>query len=135
MKHLLIYPMAFYVFYIFCLLTYAFRTRVRAIKSGKIDPKYFKAYLGPHPDELIVVGRHYDNQFQAPLLFLVTCTTHLIVDRVNMLTLFLAWLFIATRVGHSWVHLGKNKLQKRVLFFAAGWSVILMLWVQLLFLI
>ena len=60
--------MAFYAFFIWALGVYMFRTRVRALKTGEVDAKYFKVYTGQPPSErTILVGRHYDNQFQVPL--------------------------------------------------------------------
>ncbi len=135
MKHLLVYPMAFYVFYIWCIAIYNLRTRVRSMKSGSVDPKYFKAYVANSlPENVIVAGRHFDNQFQVPILFLITCCAHILVGQFNNFTVGLAWLFILTRIGHSIVHLGKNKLRPRVAFYASGWLVLLALWAQLLYL-
>ena len=108
--------------------------RIQAIKANRSVAKYFKSYTGEALSErLIVIGRHYDNQFQAPMLFLITCLAHIALGLTpNSITLFLAWAFVATRIGHSWIHLGSNNLLKRFSFFAAGWFIILILWVQLL---
>jgi hypothetical protein len=131
-RNLLIFPMAAYVFYMWALAVYMFRKRVAAIKSGEVGAAYFKTYEGKGPsDPVLVVGQHYDNQFQVPILFLITCAIHMLIDKVNYFTVFLAWAFIATRIAHSIVHLGSNKLPKRVLSFAAGWLVIMILWLKL----
>lgn len=134
MKQQLIYPMALYVFSLWCLTVFMFRARVRWIKSNREGAKYFKAYLGePPPERTLIVGQHYDNQFQVPILFLVTAATHLTMGSVNLLTVVLAWIFVISRAAHSWVHLGRNKLQYRVSAFAVGWITILIMWAQLLF--
>src|SRR4051812_13471265 len=117
----LIYAMAFYVFYIWILAFYNFKTRVKAAKTREVSIQYLKTFVGEHPPEHVsVVGRHYDNQFQLPMLFLITCCVHLILAKTNNLTLILAWAFIATRLWHSFIHLGRNNLIKRVSAFAAG---------------
>ncbi len=135
MKNQLIFPMAFYVFYIWCLTVAMFRTRVRAIKTGEVAAKYFKAYSGSPPaDKTVLIGRHYDNQFQVPILFFLACVLHISTGAPNMITLVLAWLFVVSRLLHSWVHLGSNILQKRVGAFAAGWIIVLLLWAQLAYL-
>jgi hypothetical protein len=134
MKHLLIFPMALYVFYIWCIAVFMFRTRVQAIKSGQVTAKYFKAFVGdPPPDRAVLVGRHYDNQFQLPLLFFICGTIHIAMDMVNPMTLILAWVFVISRGFHSWIHLGTNKIQKRAFAFAVGWAVILLMWAQLVY--
>jgi hypothetical protein len=135
MKIQLIFPMTFYVFYIWALAVFMFRTRLRAIKTGEVHIKYFQAYSGTGPTErTLLVGRHYDNQFQVPLLFLIVCTLHILIGGANAATVALAWAFVASRLLHSWVHLGSNHLQKRVLAFVAGWIIVLLLWAQLIYL-
>ncbi len=117
-----------------CLAVMMFRSRVRAIKSGKIAPKYFKTYMGQAPEEkVIVMGRHYDNQFQVPVLFLITCAVCLAMNSVNVITVILAWVFVVSRLFHSWIHLGSNIVQRRAAAFAFGWLVILLLWAQLVY--
>ena len=126
--------MAAYVFYLWGLAVYVFRARVAAVKSGSVNLSYFKAYQGEGPpNQALVAAQHYDNQFQVPMLFFATCCAQMIVGEVNIITCVLAWAFIATRVVHSWVHLGRNQLKKRILSFALGWLVILGLWAQLVF--
>lgn len=134
MKTQLVFPMAFYVFYMWCLAVYVFRTRLRAIQSGQVPAKYFKTFAGDLPPERVVlVARHYDNQFQVPLLFFIGCVLHIVLGQANNLTLILAWGFVMSRGLHSWIHLGRNSLQRRVMAFALGWLVIVLLWAQLVY--
>ena len=136
MKSELVFPMAFYVLIMWLSAVHMFRTRVRAIRSGQIPSKYYKAHIGGTPSEnVVVVGRHYDNQFQVPILFFITCLVHMQIGLVNSTTIFLAWTFVCSRAVHSWVLLGRNILQIRAAVFGAGWLVILALWVQLIFLL
>ena len=134
MRNQLVLPMAFYVFYIWCLAVFMFRTRVKAIKSGEVGPKFFKTYTGTPPSErTTLVGRHYDNQFQLPLVFFVVCTLHISIGKPDGITLGLAWLFVITRLIHSWVHLGSNILPQRVVAFTTGWIAVLLMWAQLVY--
>ena len=125
--------MCFYAFYMWCLAIYVFRARLRSIKSGEVSIKYFKAYTGEGPSErTVLIARHYDNQFQVPMLFFIVCTLHIMASTTALSTLILAWLFVASRLCHSWVHLGGNNVQKRVITFAAGWIILILLWIQLM---
>lgn len=134
MKYQLIYPMAFYVAYIFCLLIVMFQSRVKALKTGKVNLKFFRSYTGDGlPEEVIVAGRHYDNQFQVPQLFFMTCVSFMALGVVTPGAVALAWLFVFTRLVHTVMHLGKNRVQKRMLAFAAGWLVILTMWIHLVY--
>lgn len=126
--------MAVYVFFMWISTVLMFKTRVRAIKTGQVPPKYYRAHIGDTPPEkVVVIGRHYDNQFQVPLLFFITCAFQMLMGQANLLTVILAWLFVVSRAIHSWVLLGRNILQQRVAAFAFGWLVILALWIQLIY--
>ncbi len=134
MKTQLIFPMAFYVLYIWCVTLYMFRVRIRAVKSGEVAIRYFKAYTGAPPTERTqLVARHYDNQFQVPMLFFAVGILHTFVARIDTVTVVLAWVFVLSRLAHAWVHLGSNRIQHRFKVFAAGWIVILLLWAQLVY--
>lgn len=134
MKTQLVLPMAFYVFYIWGLGVYLFKTRLGAIVSGRVSFKYYKSFTGAQPPEReLVVARHYNHQFELPLLFLVTCGVFLALDATDTLTLALAWSFVVSRLVHSWIHLGGNNVRYRVIAFFVGWLIVLGLWLQLLF--
>jgi hypothetical protein len=132
MKHLLIFPMAVYVFYMFAFAIFMFLTRVRSIREGKIPIKYFRVYDGDHlPERLELFSQHYENQFEVPILFLITCTVFIALDFATTTTLILAWVFVISRGFHAWIHLGKNEVQKRAAAFVIGWLAIFWMWVQL----
>lgn len=67
MTVLFVLPMAFYVFYVWCLAILNFRTRLAAIKNGEMKGEFFKSFQGTASERVITVGRHYDNQFQLPM--------------------------------------------------------------------
>lgn len=133
MKHPVIYPMIVYVIYLFALAIYIFRARVMAIKTGKASFKYFRAFTGETPPEsLIVAGRHYDNQFQLPMLFLVTGVLYIALGFAGPVSIIFAWIFVVSRVLHSWVHLGRNRVGQRAATFALGWIAIVAMWVPII---
>lgn len=131
MNRLMIWPMAFYVFYIGILGALNFRTRFRAVLGKQMDPRYFKTYQGDGaPEHVVVMGRHYDNQFQAPMLFLITCLTYMTFT-YDFLSLILAWAFVGSRMVHTYFHLGRNFIPKRAAAFFVGMGILLAMWVQL----
>jgi hypothetical protein len=70
----LAWPVCFYVLYVFALFLALAVVRVRAVKRGEIGIAYLSTYYGtPPPEGIVVLGRHYDNQFQVPLLFMASC--------------------------------------------------------------
>jgi hypothetical protein len=134
MKQHLLLPMATYVLYVWALGLHMFRTRVRAVKAGEVSPKYFRAYAGEQPDRLAIVGQHYDNQFQLPILYLVTGAFFLAMGTENGLTVILAWAFVLSRFAHSREHLGRNHVLRRAAAFFFGWLIVILMWAQLIYL-
>lgn len=128
MKHPLILPMACYVLYMWLLALLNLWTRIRAVRSKQIQIKYFKIYEGTSSERVTIVGRHYDNQFQLPILFFVTCALHIALGPTGDWTLIFAWGFVLSRWGHAYIHLGSNNITYRLLWFATGWFFIGALW-------
>ncbi len=126
-------PMATYVFYIVLLGILNFLTRLSSTKNRQVRVSYFKNYQGDAPENLIVIGRHFDNQFQVPLLFLVTCLSTHIFDATNSSAIWLAWLFIASRMIHSFVHLISNNVIRRAISYFVGILCVLGMWINILF--
>lgn len=133
MKFQLIFPMVAYVFYIGGLNLYLMKTRFKAVLSKKLSRAYYKSFNTGEvqPENVAVAGRHLDNQYQVPMLFLFACATHISIGLADGVTLSLAWLFVATRLLHSFIHLGENHIYKRIGAFAAGWLMVMGLWGQL----
>lgn len=133
MRNELVVPMALYVFYIGFLGILNARARVRAVRRGHVPAKYFKTYHGPPPpDDVIVMGRHFDNQFQVPLLFLIVCAAHLANGSANLTTVVVAWAFLASRIVHTIVHLGRNFIPVRMAAFGLGLLLTMVQAMQLL---
>lgn len=133
-KNLLIYPMAFYVFWMFGVALNLLRTRLKGIKNREINFKYFKAYTDTSlPEYAKVAERHYENQFEVPTLFFPTGVILFALGMANSLTVGLMWLFVVSRMAHTIIHLSSNHLQLRMVSFFVGWLAIIALWAQMVY--
>ena len=47
------------------------------------------------------------------------------------LIFWLAWAYVVTRIVHSFVHLGANKIPPRMAVYGASWLVLLAMWATL----
>ncbi len=130
----LLYPMAFMIFYIFGLGILNFLIRNIALKNKEMSVKYFKTYQGADdvPEKVVRFGRHFDNQFQLPSFFFITCLTCLFLTYQSTFIVLSAWGFVATRLIHSYFHLGSNYLLYRAYAYISGWVVLLVMWTGLL---
>ena len=128
-KHLILWPMAVLAALTFFVLTVMPFLRVVAVRSGKARVSDFK--LGEServPDSARLINRNYMNLLELPVLFYVAALIAFADNKVNGVTLGLAWAFVALRYAHSLVHLTINKVLLRLALFASSATVLLGLW-------
>jgi len=105
--------------------------RVTAAKKGDVDPRYYKTYRDNSgvPEHIIKFGNHYNNLFQMPMLFYVLTVMIYVTQKIDFVFLGLAWLFVATRIIHTFIHLKRNNPLYRLMAFGPG---VLILFVMVL---
>ena len=104
--------------------------RQRAVRAGKVRAAEFKVpMIEPEPSATAI--RNLINQFELPFLFYIVCVVLYMVNGVNYPVLFLAWVFVASRICHSYVHITSNDVRKRRPLFILGYVVNAMLWLWL----
>ena len=125
----LIYPMAAMVVLTFAVLVRLFLLRAKLAKAGAIDLSYFQTYqTGDEPVESAKLARHFSNIFEAPTLFYVACLAAMHLEIHENLLVFLAWVYVALRVCHAYVHTGHNRLRPRIGAYFGSWIVLLCMW-------
>ena len=126
----LVYPMLAVVLLTAVVLVTLFRSRVRAVREGKLHLGYFKIYQGTvEPEYAAKPARHFVNLFEAPTLFYVACLTAMVTHSGGLLMQGLAWAYVAARIAHAVVHLGSNRLRPRIAAYFVGWLVLLSMWI------
>ena len=105
--------------------------RFAAVKQGKVNPRYYSAYVGDEPEYLRVTARHLTNLLEVPVLFYVACLLAFVTHQSGVLIVGLAWAYVALRVVHTLIHLGSNVVLMRFRVFALSVFVLVALWVTL----
>jgi hypothetical protein len=114
----------------FGVLLTLFRTRARFVREGAVDAAYFKTYqAGAEPEASARLARHFVNLFEAPTLFYVACLAAIVTDQYSTLLNGLAWLYVALRFVHTYIHTGSNRLNHRIAAYFSSWAVLLALWI------
>jgi hypothetical protein len=127
-----IYPMFAMVLLTAAVLVILFRSRVAAVRSGLVSKAYFRLYQGEvEPESTAKPARHFANLFEAPVLFYVACLAAMITHITGPVMQILAWTYVAARLIHTSVHLGGNRLRKRVRAYFFSWLVLLAMWIYL----
>ncbi len=128
----LIYPMAAMVLLTMVVLVRLFRSRVAAVRAGQIDATYFRLHQGAEePETARKVSRHFVNLFEAPTLFYAGCLAAMVAGVGDIVIVTLAWGYVAARALHAVVHLGGNRLRKRIAIYFTSWLFLAALWLWL----
>jgi hypothetical protein len=72
-------------------------------------------------------ANNFANQFETPVLFYVLVIAAIHVGATGPLMTFLAWAFVATRIGHAAIHLTSNNVRTRSAVFSLGVLVLILL--------
>jgi hypothetical protein len=103
-----------------------FRSRVGAVRQGLVSATYFHIYQGEsEPQSSAKAARHFANLFEAPVLYYVVCLAAMITHFIGGAMQVLAWVYVAARVVHAYVHLGTNRLRHRMRAYFFSWGVLL----------
>ena len=131
-EYALVYPMAAMVLLTFIVLIRMVRGRFAAVDRGEVDARYYKTYQGGgEPRAAAQNTRHFINLFENPVLFYAACIVAMVTGQGTGLIFWLAWAYVVTRIVHSFVHLGANKIPPRMAVYGASWLVLLAMWATL----
>jgi len=92
----------------------------RAIADGSVDRARLALHDDAWPAPVRLVNNNLRNQFELPVLFYVLVLLILQIGRPGLAAVVLAWLFVAVRIAHAWVHIGSNHVPTRRNVFALG---------------
>lgn len=74
------------------------------------------------------IANAYQNQFELPVLFYVVIGLAIATAQVTLPLVVLAWIFVAFRVMHAYVHTGSNYVPRRFMTFAASVLALIAMW-------
>jgi hypothetical protein len=131
--NLILYPVFAMFFLVAGVLARMAKLRVGAVGSGEVNVKYYRAYQGgEEPEHIRVVTRHFINLFEVPVLFYVVVILTYITEQVSHWMIGCAWVYVAARYVHSYVHLTSNNVLTRFRVFIGGGLILLVMWLSLL---
>jgi len=103
--------------------------RIAEIREKQIDPQSVRSSaLGAGLLERVEAADNFENLFEVPVLFYALCACLAASDHVTPLFVVGAWLFVALRALHSFIHLTYNRVMHRFYAYAAGTVLIFALW-------
>ena len=104
-------------------------TRVGAIKAGEIKMRDIALGQNAWSDPVQQTSNAYANNLQLPVLFYALVAFAMLTKEADLLFVVMAWLFVASRYAHAYIHITSNNVPRRFNAFAAGVLVLALMWV------
>ncbi|WP_186456862.1 MAPEG family protein [Sphingomonas suaedae] len=108
-----------------------FVTRARHIRANPPGRETFASgdaamrYFAP----VEMPANNYRNLFEMPVLYFALVPLLLITNLDNHIQVVLAWIYVAIRIAHSFVHIGPKKVPVRAMLFVASGVVLMAMWI------
>jgi hypothetical protein len=116
-QDLILWPLLAQVLLVIALFIRLGQVKDRARAADAVDLGATALDNDAWPDEVRKVANNIRNQFQVPVLFFVLVLALFARGSVDIFGLVVAWLFVASRVVHSYIHIGSNYVPHRTRVF------------------
>ena|SRR5436305_1929610 len=100
-SQLLLLPMLAHIVWLFFLYVWLTIARQRAVKRGEVEYSAFAR--GEEPHHVARITRNLANQFELATIFYALVVLLVALDKVTLVDLIAAWVFVAGRIIHSLV--------------------------------
>jgi hypothetical protein len=128
----LVWPLLAQVGWTFAILLTMGFFRRKALYGREVKLKDIALSGDAWPTKAKQAANNYSNQFETPVLFYVIVIMAIHVGAAGWLMTALAWAFVITRVGHSFIHIGSNDLRFRSGIFFIGCFILMAMLVGVL---
>jgi hypothetical protein len=113
----------------FVLLYWMAYLRTRAIRLGDVKARDIALREPSWPPRIAQISNAYHNQLELPVLFCVLTILAWITRHADLLFVVLAWIFVASRLVHAYIHVTDNNVHQRGPAFGLGALVLTIMWV------
>ena len=112
----------------FALLFWMAYRRTAALSSGAAKRDDIALREPNWPPEATQIANAFHNQLEVPLLFYVLTVLALITRHADLVFVVMAWIFVALRLGHAFVHTTDNYVGRRGPIYILGVIVLALMW-------
>lgn len=128
-QHLILFPVCALAALTFGIGIWLAWLRIAAVKRGDLSLRYFAINRGGEvPEYLAKVNNNYNNLLELPILFYVVTILLYVTHKVELAQVTLAWIFVATRYAHSYIHTTYNNIRHRLRMFMLGVVALITMW-------
>ncbi|WP_051988530.1 MAPEG family protein [Bosea sp. UNC402CLCol] len=128
----LVYPALAMIFWIFVVGVILCVRRKNAFTSGEVRPDEVSVSTERYPVPARLASANFSNQFELPVVFFALIMLAIQVAATSYVMAALAWIFVASRVVHTLIHIGPNQLPLRGAVYGVGAIALLCMWAGVL---
>lgn len=128
----LVYPTLALILWIFVVGAILMLRRKDAFSSGAVRPEDVNVSTERYPVPARLASANFSNQFETPVIYFALIMLAMEVGASGYAMAVLAWLYVASRVIHTLIHIGPNKLPVRGAVYGIGIVALLGMWIGVL---
>jgi hypothetical protein len=102
--------------------------RVFAVRRGEVASRDIALREPNWPPRIQQVANAYHNQLELPVLFYVLTILALFTRQADLIFVVLAWIFVALRIVHAFIHVTSNHVPSRGGIFILSAAVLAIMW-------
>jgi hypothetical protein len=112
----------------FVLLFWMAQVRTAAFKSGAVEPRDIALREPNWPPRATQIANAFHNQLEVPILFYVLTILAWVTRHADLAFVVMAWIFVASRLVHAFIHTTDNFVLRRGLAYIVGVLVLALMW-------
>jgi hypothetical protein len=98
------------------------------LSSGRVNPANVALREPNWPARTQQFGNAFSNQFELPVLFYVLTILQVVTRHADLVFVVMAWIFVATRIVHAYIHVTSNVVLRRGAWYGVGALVLMLMW-------
>ena len=112
----------------FVLLFWMAGLRTAAFASGAVEPRDIALREPNWPPRATQIAKAFHNQLEVPILFYVLTILAWVTRHADLAFVVMAWIFVASRLVHAFIHTTDNFVRRRGLAYIVGVIVLALMW-------
>ncbi len=106
-------------------------SRAAAVKAREVKISDIALSGEAWSNNIKKTSNNYNNQLQMPVLMYAAVAFCIMLDKVDLVAIVLAWAFVISRYAHAIIHIRSNHVVRRFKVFLTGGFILMALWVWL----
>jgi len=103
--------------------------RIRELKQRRIDPQSLATSASAGQTmQRVQASDNFRNLFEVPVLFYALCAVLASAQHVSSFFVIGAWVYVALRCIHSFIHLTYNRVMHRFAVYVLSTVILFVLW-------